>query len=993
MKTVTFLIFSLLMIGFSGFSTAQSIIDQPDNVTICPNDPTIFFVGVTGTGTSYKWQISIDNMPFDTVKNGIPLDAVYIEDSTSTSSTLSVSGITFPAEISYRYQVKVFFSNGSMETSMPATLIVTLHEVFINAPQSVCAGKEIQLNDTGTGSTSWSWTANPSSGNFNNNTLKNPTFTPNSNFSGDIVFSVTATGPCGQKTDTKSVTVNPTPVVNASALDLSVCIGTPINLTTNVAGLAYDWSGPNGFDSNEPNPSTGPAQTNMAGQYSVVATNSFGCQSNPASTPTITVLTPQPVNINQSSIPSLICSDGNPFTITGTPTGGIFSGTPNTSCISSSGVFSPPSASASNLISYKVTDGNGCSNTATATVNVSPKPSVEQIGMITACLDSLVPMITFNFTPSNATATWVYSLNIGNGSGTQGPAQKIDAFKASTVGDATVTVKPELNGCKGDDMVFHINIVDKPSVTVPLQIVEKCQGDLVDIDLGNNASSFTWVCSNPAIGLAAMNTTNDNITFTAAAAGDATVTVTPKAGCTGDSKTFNIKIKAKPNAAITSAESSGNGPVGDLKICEGFPLTINVALGQTCVWTIDQSGQTPPTGLNSCLWPNLLLKPGTANFSVTVTNDGCSNTSTRPSEIQKDPNLLFTIESPCFGKTLKLTASPANNAFNYVWKQGAATVLTGPGKSQYTKTGAANADDGNYCVAMTDDKGCIWGSCQTVDVQDIPDPKIVSDFAAPCKNAIASYFVDAPAASISQFKWKITPAVPIADTVTFGPVLMVHWLTPGTYTVSVTEQLGPTTDCIGEDVFTVNVGGNSVAPDTLSYGHFIPNHILISKDSTVQCYQWGKFDPKALPPKKVYEEIPNEEFQAYGAGNLYDPNVTYWVKTWNSPDCTLPPTCATISFRSEEISENPATQFKISLHPNPNSGAFTLVAQPLPAAEYQLDIFDPIGRLVHGEAISVGPDGLLGQNIEVSPLPNGLYFAVLRRDKAVFLTRSFIIQN
>ncbi|MEJ2881827.1 gliding motility-associated C-terminal domain-containing protein [Pedobacter sp. GR22-6] len=57
---------------------------------------------------------------------------------------------------------------------------------------------------------------------------------------------------------------------------LSICRGFPINLNVSAA-LRYEWTGPNGFSSNEQSPRISSATTVMAGTYSVTLWNAAGC--------------------------------------------------------------------------------------------------------------------------------------------------------------------------------------------------------------------------------------------------------------------------------------------------------------------------------------------------------------------------------------------------------------------------------------------------------------------------------------------------------------------------------------------------------------------------------------------------------------------------------------------------------------------------------------------------------------------------------------------
>ena len=71
------------------------------------------------------------------------------------------------------------------------------------------------------------------------------------------------------------------PIVTASTLSPSICIGSPLDLTSNssspLLNLTYSWTGPNSFTASTQNPSILNAQTIHQGTYSVTVTDVYGC--------------------------------------------------------------------------------------------------------------------------------------------------------------------------------------------------------------------------------------------------------------------------------------------------------------------------------------------------------------------------------------------------------------------------------------------------------------------------------------------------------------------------------------------------------------------------------------------------------------------------------------------------------------------------------------------------------------------------------------------
>jgi len=110
---------------------------------------------------------------------------------------------------------------------------------------------------------------------------------------------------------TNSTFVSATPICSpppapAASNNGPIWAGMTLNLTAStVPGATYSWTGPNGFNSTNQNPSIVNASTNASGQFSVTAVTG-GCTSAPAAT-TVTVNPPASLTI-QSAPGSVILS-------------------------------------------------------------------------------------------------------------------------------------------------------------------------------------------------------------------------------------------------------------------------------------------------------------------------------------------------------------------------------------------------------------------------------------------------------------------------------------------------------------------------------------------------------------------------------------------------------------------------------------------------------------------------------------------------------------
>ena len=208
---------------------------------------------------------------------------------------------------------------------------------------------------------------------------------------------------------------------------------------------------------------------------------------------------------------------------------------------------------------------NGCDGIPeTVVITIKPMPTIDgPIPSQALCVNTASNEVVFTGNiPLTTNYNWVND-NVSIGLGASGVGD-IPSFIAQNTGNtvitSTVTVTPELNGCIGSSVSFTITTVDPIPVVVDPADQLLCEGELTDdvIFTGPNpTTSFIWTNDNTSIGLAA-NGTGDILAFTADNTSlidqDATITVTPEFnGCLGNSQTFLITVKPKPNAFATPA--------------------------------------------------------------------------------------------------------------------------------------------------------------------------------------------------------------------------------------------------------------------------------------------------------------------------------------------------------------------------------------------------------------------------------------------------------
>ena len=330
--------------------------------------------------------------------------------STYTWDNNVINAVSFVPTATTTYMVTGTFTNGCTNT---ATITVTVNPLPIvtanSSAASVCAGAGVTL--TGGGASTYTW---------NNNVIDAISFVPTAT----TTYMVTGTDANGcVNTATTTITVNPLPVVTATSSAASVCTGgsviltgggastytwnnnvmnafpfiptatntymvtgTDVNgcvntatVTVTVNGLLVVALGPNIIQCggsailNAGNPgsfylwnnasTTQTISVSASGTYIVVVTDANGCTG--SDTALVTINSIPAVTASASSV--IVCVDDAVVTLTGTPTGGVWSGPGVT------GFTLSPVAAGVGLQTaiYSYTDANGCEGIASVNVQVN----------------------------------------------------------------------------------------------------------------------------------------------------------------------------------------------------------------------------------------------------------------------------------------------------------------------------------------------------------------------------------------------------------------------------------------------------------------------------------------------------------------------------------------------------------------------------------------------------------------------------------------------
>ncbi len=632
----------------------------------------------------------------------------------SPAAGLSATNIANPVAkpaVTTTYTVTVTDNNGCSTTAQVTVNVLSPLSPVASADDmtiSTCATSRANLDVTVTGgepSYSYSWS--PATG-LNSTTVQNPVAKP----AVTTTYTVTVTDANGcQATDNVTITVQPPVSVNVIATDyiISSCSSSETSLTATaiggeeLAGGGYTWSWAPADGLSATNISNPVAKPTATTTYTVTATDANGC----TASNTITIQVRPPLTAVASASDLLIgyCA-GSSSVLDVTVTGGEapYSYLWDNAATLDDATVKSPTATPAVMTTYTVavTDVNGCTVTASVTIDVTP-PVV-----VTATVnDSQIGECASSVTTLNAIASggeYPYSYLWDNAASLSDPAIANPVAKPAVTTTYTVTVT-DINGCSSTAQVT-VNVAPALDVTVTAtdNLIGTCPSSLSVLtatvsggeELAGGGYTYSW---SPAAGL---NYTNvQSPVAKPAVTTTYTITVTDGNGCTA---TDNITITVAPPLSLTATPVVYAG--GYNIRCNGgtdgsIDLTVN---GGEAPFSYSWSG---PSGFTSSDEDINGLVAGTYNISVTDAN-GCSSTTTvvlsepAPLTLGTTPDVVLS----CYGDndasgsfsvsggTAPYTVTASSNT------AGATIVVTATGLSF---TGGAV---GEVTASVTDANGC-----------------------------------------------------------------------------------------------------------------------------------------------------------------------------------------------------------------------------------------------------------------------------------------------
>ncbi|PVY41678.1 Ig-like domain-containing protein [Pontibacter virosus] len=555
--------------------SARTVCQDTDGVTT-------FTVSGTFSGGEAAWTSSNSSFVISG-RNDVLNSSTGITTSTITVTVSGVLTSTISSTINLRTTnpaASCAPANSSISLTVNPIPIATITP---SSDTEFCAGNSITLTASEGSSYLWSTGAT--------------TRVITVSISGDYSVTVTNSSGCSITSPVTAVKVNPLPEVTLAAFEpvckdqeaFTLSGGLPAGGTYTINGVVVTEFNPASF---------------TVGNHTIVYTYTDGNNCSASASQTIQV---KAVPVVTLAAFADRCIDAGPLTLTGgSPTGGTYSGTGVTN-----GVFNPATAGVGvHTITYSYTE-NGCTKTATNTIEVTPTPVVTLAAFNNVCVNATAFALTGGM-PAGGT----YS-GTGVSNGQFNPA-------AAGVGPHTITYTYSENGCtRSATNTITVNPLPTASAgTYGAQCVgagNQTVFNLTGGSISNGTPTWAFVSGTNGATATIANANTMSPTVTVTGTGAVTIRLTAASdqtpGCTPSATSeTTLTVNALPVVSITS-------PVND-SYCTAqgsIPLTGNPTGGSFTVNGVTATSFNPST-----------LGAGSYTIIYTYTNSsGCTNTATK----------------------------------------------------------------------------------------------------------------------------------------------------------------------------------------------------------------------------------------------------------------------------------------------------------------------------------------------------------------------------
>ena len=478
-------------------------------------------------------------------------------------------------------------SSVTCSSTASSTVVVNpLPTVTVAPTSSICIGSPASIIAGGTAVT-YTWTSTST------------TFTAVANALIDVptvttIYTVTGTGAVGgcMASATTTVTVNDVPtftISNSSPVfckgDSSVLVAVP----TSTVAATYTWTA-SGFTTTTANSIT--VTPNITTVYTVNATaNVGGC---PAAPQTTTVTVNQLPTLTVTPTNTTVCA-GNmaALTVTGASTY-TWSSSSITYTANSNALVDAPSVTTSYTVSGQDAFGCYAVNPATATINVTPVPTVSASVNNPICKGQTIDL---SANTVSGTATYSWTASNGYTSNTQNPIIP----NATSTNSATYSLTVTDGGCTSTVSTINVVVHNPPIVSVSPSTLNVCPGTTVTYT-ASGATTYSWNPSAQTGNIVSVNPVSNTVY---------SVTGTDVNNCSATATaTVNVLTIV---AGMTASPETGDAPLG-------VQFTNNSTNASNYVWNYGNGSNQTTTSLTDSTTKTTYTAAGTYTVVLMASN-------------------------------------------------------------------------------------------------------------------------------------------------------------------------------------------------------------------------------------------------------------------------------------------------------------------------------------------------------------------------------------
>jgi hypothetical protein len=760
----------------------------------------------------------------------------------------------------------------------------------------------------------------------------------------------------------------------AASSNSPVCIGETIQLNAaNAPGASYQWSGPNGFISNQQNPTIANAQTNNTGIYSVTITVQ-GIQSDPSITDVSVV--PPPTAALTSLTPTTICQgDSIQLQISATSSGPyravLNSGTGIPTIINFWQPIHTFWVYPTDTTTYTLSDisNNACSGTTSGSVTatVKPKPT-PMFASTNLCATLSTQFIDMSSVSGGSISSWSWNFgDLTSGSNLQNPTH---VYANANTYSVTLQVTAN-NGCS-KSVTSPVEINPTPSVfagsdvSIPYGTFTQLNGSVLG---GSGSHTYLWTPSDKVVDATILNPN----TVPLGASVDFLLTATDANGCQ-KSDDLTVTITGGPLSGVVNASPS--------EICVGESTVLNaVSSGGTGIYTY--SWTSNPPGFTSTIEDPTVAPTVTTTYYVSVYDNFNTIEAQATVTVNQKPVVDAGIDKTIpHGTSTSLTSSVTGGASPYQYSWTPANVLVTP-TSQTTLTNNLYGST-SFNLLVTDSKGCEQNDEMTVNIAGGPlqvNPIAMQPVICRNESTVLKALPSGGSNEYTSYTWTSVPAG--VNSTSAEPTV--------TPTATTTYQV------VVNDGYNTTFGFVTVTVNQLPEINLIPDDPKVSVISATEiglCV-FDTIPISAGNPGATYlwsDGSVEQSILLATSGISFDMQEYNVVVTNPETGCvntatiTASFTFSNCSYGIEEI----RADNRLKVYPNPSGdGIFNMLIEDIRGVT-KVEIYNAQGMLVYSTDYMLVGNKVFREELNLGNAQKGIYFLKLSNNEAVIIQKIII---